>query len=70
MLENLRKLREEKGLSRREVAGILSVSTAVYTALEQGRRKKRIDLIIKLADYYDTSVDYLLGATDDPVPKP
>ena len=70
MLENLRKLREEKGLSRREVAGILSVSTAVYTALEQGRRKKGIDLIIKLADYYDTSVDYLLGVTDDPVPKP
>lgn len=67
MLENLRKLREERGLSRREVAEILSVSAAVYTALEQGKRKRGIDLIIKLADYYNTSVDYILGITDDPV---
>lgn len=61
----LKEIREDKDLTQKEVSKLLNVSQVAYSYYEIGKRQVPIDLIIKLANYYDTSVDYLLGLTDE-----
>ena len=64
----LRDLREDHDLVQKEVASILGIDQRVYSNYETGKREIPTHHIIKLAKYYGTSTDYILGTTDDPTP--
>lgn len=66
--ERLRLLRERKGESQIELGRILDVTSATISAYETGIREAPPATLRRLADYFDVSVDYLLGRTDDPTP--
>ena len=65
----LRELREEKELLSKDFAKIMNVEPATITNWEKGNRFPKDDVLIKIADYFDCSIDYLLGRTDDPLSK-
>lgn len=56
-------LRREKGLSQKQVAAELGVSQALLSHYEKGIRECGLDFVVKVADYYNVSTDYLLGRT-------
>lgn len=62
--ERLKQLREERGLSQAKVGMYLHLTTAAYGYYEQGVRNPHTEVLEKLADLYDCSVDYLLGLTN------
>ncbi len=62
-LIRLKSLREEKGLSQQQIAKILNVSQRTYSYYENGRTIPP-RLLIKLAKYYDVSIDYMLGISN------
>lgn len=66
----LRDLREDNDIKQVEVAEYLHVRQSTYSQYENGHRQLPIELLIKLAYYYDTSTDYLLGITDEHRPYP
>lgn len=65
----LKELREEKGLLSKDFAKTMSVEPATITNWEKGNRFPKDDVLIKIADYFDCSIDYLLGRTDDKLAK-
>ena len=65
----LRELREEKGLLGKDFAKIMSVEPATVTNWEKGNRFPKDDVLVKIADYFDCSTDYLLGRTEDKLAK-
>ena len=65
----LKELREEKGLLSKDFAKTMSVEPATITNWEKGNRFPKDDVLIKIADYFDCSIDYLLGRTDDKLSK-
>ncbi|MGE4484361.1 MAG: helix-turn-helix domain-containing protein [Oscillospiraceae bacterium] len=69
-LRRLRDLREDSDLTQRDIADILKTSPQYYQKYENGVRPVPMDRIIKLAEYYNTSVDYILGLTDIKTPYP
>lgn len=73
MLSNrLKQLRHENNLLQKEVAQKLKITTSAYGFYEQGKRTPDADTLNKIADYFNVSVDYLLGRTNDktaPIPK-
>lgn len=60
----LRDMREDKDLRQREIAEILNVSQTTYSRYESGELDIPGAALIKLADFYGVSVDYILGRTD------
>ncbi len=62
--ERLRELRLEKGFSRKELAEKLGTLQRNISYWELGQRECGFDMLIKIADVLDVSVDYLLGKTD------
>lgn len=56
----LKELREDRDLTQSKVAKILNISQRAYSHYETGNRTIPLELLVKLADYYDTSVDYIL----------
>ena len=62
--ERLKKLRTDKGKKRQEVADELAISRASLEYYEKGSRKPDIEILAKLAKYYNVSSDYLLGISD------
>ena len=69
-MNRLKELREDKDLLQSDIAKILNVSQVAYSYYEIGKRQLPIDLLKKLAIYYQTSTDYLLGLTDVRTPYP
>ena len=63
---NLKKLRIEKKKKQDELAEYLRVTTRQYQRYESAEQEPNLDKLIKIADYFDVSTDYLLGRTDDP----
>ena len=61
-------LREDRDIKQKTVAEYLGMDPTVYRRYEKGVRSVPVDVVIKLADYYKVSTDYLLGRTDDPTP--
>ncbi len=61
--ENIRNLREDSDKIQAELAEYLHVKQTTYSKYELGKINVPVDVFIKLADYYDVSVDYLLGRT-------
>ena len=68
MYQRIRGLREDRDLKQREIAEYLNCAQRTYSNYELGQRDIPTDVLIKLADYYRVSTDYLLGRTDDPTP--
>ncbi|MEE0839821.1 MAG: helix-turn-helix transcriptional regulator [Acutalibacteraceae bacterium] len=64
MYKRIRDLREDKDLNQTEVAKILEMSQTGYSKYETGKNDIPTAVLIKLARFYDTSIDYLLGETD------
>ena len=63
---NIKNLREDHDLRQRQVAEVLNVNQNTYSQYENGVIELTASNLIKLADLYGVSVDYLLGRTDDP----
>ena len=65
----LRDLREDNDLTQQKLADYLHMQQTQYSRYERGTRDIPTDVLIKLAELYTTSTDYLLGLTDDPAPR-
>lgn len=64
MVKNLRTLRTSKGLSQKQLADIISVSQQSINKYENHNVEPDIETLIEFADFFNTSVDYLIGHTD------
>lgn len=64
----IRDLREDKDWTQRQIADILNTTQPQYNRYEQGYRDIPTDILIKLAELFHTSTDYILGRTNDPRP--
>lgn len=61
-----KKIRLERGFTQKQVADGIGISEVGLQNYENGRRKPAFDVLISLADFYDVSLDYLVGRSDDP----
>ena len=61
-------MREDRDLKQKEIAEAIGITQRKYSYLETGVQQWTDELLVRLAAYYGTSVDYLLGLTDDPDP--
>lgn len=66
MYPRIRALREDRDLTQREMGELLSCSQRVYSNYECGDVDIPTSVLIRLADFYSVSVDYLLGRTNNP----
>ncbi|WP_195985440.1 helix-turn-helix transcriptional regulator [Clostridium sp. D33t1_170424_F3] len=66
--ERIRVLREDHDWTQQQVADLLFINRRTYGAYENGVNAMSPEILIHLAKLYNTSVDYLLGLTDDPRP--
>ena len=66
MYKRIRDLREDRDLNQTTVAKMLGMSQTGYSKYETGENDIPTSILIKLAQFYDTSVDYLLGLIDNP----
>lgn len=64
--QRIRDLREDKDMTQEKVSQILHCSQRIYSNYERGEVDIPTEILIKLADLHDVSVDYLLGRTDKP----
>lgn len=62
--QRIQDMRTDADLSQRELSEILHISQRSYSHYETGSRNIPIEMLIRLANYYDTSIDYLVGRTD------
>ncbi len=60
----LKSLREENNISQKEISAYLHIKQNTYSQYETGKRQLPIDILIKLAKYYQVSTDYILGLED------
>lgn len=70
MLDRIKDLRIDNDLKQREVAEAIGITQRKYSYIERRIQEPGIDLIIALAEFYETSIDYLLGKTDVKEPYP
>lgn len=63
-ISRLKEIREKKALKQSDVAEILDIKQQQYSEYETGKHLIPINYLSALADYYETSIDYLLGKTD------
>ncbi|MBS4959664.1 MAG: helix-turn-helix transcriptional regulator [Clostridiales bacterium] len=63
--EKIRNLREDHDYTQEEIAKILFVSQATYSDYESGKINIPIEAFIRLAQFYGTSIDYLVGLTEE-----
>lgn len=64
--KNLRSLREDRDIKQRQMAEFLNISQNTYSQYENGVISLTAEVLIKIADFYDVSIDYLLDQTDNP----
>ncbi|GKX28087.1 transcriptional regulator [Vallitalea longa] len=60
----VRHLREDLDLKQKDIASIIGIDQSTYSDYENGKLNIPIETFIKLADYYNTSIDFLVGRTD------
>ena len=66
MYKRLRDMREDLDMNQTQLAKILGMSQTGYSKYETGENDIPTAILIKLARFYNTSIDYLLGETDNP----
>ena len=69
-IQRLRDLRDDHDKTQQEIADVLNMHRSVYRRYESGERETPAWVVVKLAEYYRVSTDYLLGRTNDPTPYP
>ncbi|MCM1007596.1 MAG: helix-turn-helix domain-containing protein [Ruminococcus flavefaciens] len=67
MYSRIRNLREDKDMNQTQMAKILNMSQTGYSKYETGENDIPTNILILLAEFHKTNVDYLLGLTDNPV---
>ena len=72
MKTRIKNLREDNDLTQSQISKILNISQVAYSYYELNKRSIPLELLSKLADYYNTSIDYLVYRTDEikPYKKP
>ena len=70
MYRRIRDMREDRDLYQKDLAKYLQCTQVCYSHYEMGKRDIPTDVLIRLADFYHTSIDYLLGRTDEITPYP
>lgn len=63
--KRIKELREDNDKLQKEIAQVLNITQQQYSLYEKGIREIPVDLLIKLANYYNVSVDYILNRTND-----
>lgn len=63
----IRDLREDNDLTQKQIADYLMCDQSLYSKYERGEREIPLNLIIKLADYYNVSIDYIVGRNSKPI---
>ena len=66
--QRIQDLRIDSDLSQKKIGEILHISQRSYSHYETGSRNIPIQMLIRLADYYDATIDYLVGRTDNKEP--
>ncbi len=64
VFRRIRDLREDHDLNQQDLADLLHIKQTTYSKYELGKINIPIEVFIKLADFYGTSIDYLVGRTD------
>ena len=62
----LKQLREDKDIYQKQLADLLNIRQNTYSQYESEKRQIPLDALVKLADFFDVSVDYILERTDNP----
>lgn len=70
MYERIRNLREDKDLTQKQIGQLLNMSQTGYNQYEIGRNDIPTKVLIDLANFYNTSTDYILGLTNEIKPYP
>lgn len=70
MTNRLRDLREDKDLTQEECAKIAYIAKNTYIRYEKGERIPTLDVLIKYAEFYNTSIDYIAKITNTKIPYP
>lgn len=65
MKENLKRMRLEKGFTQKNMCDLLNVSHNCYASYEQGRTEPNIEMLVKISEIFNCSIDYLVGREDD-----
>ena len=68
MFVRIRNLREDSDLTQKQVSEYLFCDQSLYSKYERGLREVPVNIIIKLARFYGTSTDYILGLTNEKAP--
>ena len=63
-LKRVKDLREDKDLLQKDIADLLSIKQQQYSLYETGKRDLPLELAIILSDFYNTSIDYIVGKTN------
>lgn len=66
----IRAIREDQDLKQRELAGILHISQRAYSGYETGYRNAPVEVYIRLAEFYDVDMNYILGTSEEKRPFP
>ena len=70
MYERIRNLREDKDLTQKQIGQLLNMSQTGYNQYEIGKNDIPTKILIELAKFYNTSIDYILGLTNEKKPYP
>lgn len=70
MKTRIKNLREDNDLTQKQTSDILNISQVAYSYYELNKRNIPLELLFKLADFYHTSIDYLVYRTDEFEPYP
>ena len=68
MFIRLKELRKNNNLTQNDISRILNISSPQYSLYETGKRQIPVFLLSKLAKFYNTSIDYIVGDTDEIIP--
>ena len=66
--KRVRDMREDRDMTQKQISQYLKIHQTTYSDYEIGNLNIPVDVLIKLAKLYETSIDYLVGLTDDPKP--
>ena len=70
METRIKNLREDNDLTQKQISKYLNISQVAYSYYELDKRSIPLELLCKLADYYNTSIDYILYRTNNKMPYP
>lgn len=64
--ERIIQLKTERKLLQKDIASSIGLSLRAYQYYEKGQKEPTLSVLLRLADYFDISLDYLVGRSDDP----